>query len=329
MILLRLLFCFLALNTQNCTPAPEAPSESVNNENAAPPLSFSSPTPKTIELSPGHALPYNLDQPDRSVELAKELEEISGLSMEASGEYFWGVQDEKGKLYKIKLDNGKIEKEIKFHKSGDYEGVEAIGKEIYVVKSTGTLYQVKQPGESGQQTKKFNYFLSRENDVEGLTYDPRYHRLLLACKGLPATGESFDEIRQKKVVYSFDLKSKTLAPDPVYTIHLGKIREYLDAHPALRRYEKLKEFFSAGKENLTFNPSAIAIHPVNDNIYILSSVGKVLLVIDRSGKIVTIEKMDKKIHRQPEGITFSADGTLYIANEGKGGKAKIHQFRMR
>ena len=37
-------------------------------------------------------------------------------------------------------------------------------------------------------------------------------------------------------------------------------------------------------------------------------------------------KLKKKIHEQPEGIVFAQDGTLYISNEGKDGKAKIYKF---
>lgn len=285
----------------------------------------------TTEVSAPALIPlaYDLDAPELSLKLAPELMEISGLSMDKSGDFFWGVQDEEGNIYKINKKTGAIAARIKFHKAGDYEGIERVGEEIYVVKSTGTVYQVSNPGKVGQSLKKYNYFLSRENDVEGLAYDKKGNRLLLACKGVPASGESFEEIRYKKVIYAFDLQSNTIDETPVFTIHLDNIRQYLDQHPNLRRYEKLQEFFSAGKENLTFNPSAITVHPTTGEIYVLSSVGKVLIVLSPTGKIIGVEKMDKKIHRQPEGLTFDAAGTLYIANEGKGGTAMIHQFSMK
>ncbi len=274
-----------------------------------------------------HVFAYQLNKPDETFNMPESLLEISGLGISDSGKNLYAVQDEKGTIFKISKKNGDVIEKIKFHKEGDYEGIEVVGDQIYVVKSTGTIYQVINPGQSTQQMKKYNSFLSRENDVEGLTYDKKNHRLLLACKGIPATGESFEVVRYKKVVYSFDLATHTLNPDPVYTIQLREIRNYLEQHTHLKEYEKLVEFFSAGKENLTFNPSAIAIHPITGEIYITSSRGKVLIVLNEAGVVTHIEKLSKKVHAQPEGLVFDRDGTLYISNEGKGGKPKIHRFR--
>jgi DNA-binding beta-propeller fold protein YncE len=41
-----------------------------------------------------------------------------------------------------------------------------------------------------------------------------------------------------------------------------------------------------------------------------------------------LEKLNKKIHSQPEGIVFGKDGTLYISNEGKKeGNGTVSIFR--
>jgi len=273
-----------------------------------------------------HNFPYELNEPDATFKLDKNLEEISGLGIDAVGKFLYAVQDEKGLVFKLDKSTGEIVDKIKFHKDGDYEGIELVGDKVYVVKSTGTIYEIKNLGDKNQEMKKYNSFLSRENDVEGLAFDAENNRLLVACKGIPATGESFEVMRYKKVIYAYDIETSTLSPDPIYTIQLDNIRKYLDQHTTLKEYEKLLEFFSAGKENLTFNPSAIAVHPISNKIYIISSSGKVLIVLDPSGDIIHIEKLKKSIHAQPEGIVFDSDGTLYISNEAKGKKPKIHRF---
>ncbi len=283
-------------------------------------------TSSTISLRPDHTFYYDLDNPDLTLKLDNELQEISGLGIDSSEEFLYAVQDEEGKIYMIDVKTGEVKSKTKFHKDGDYEGIEVVGNSIYVVKSTGTIYHVTNVGGPDQQLEKFNSFLSRENDVEGLAFNAEENCLLLACKGLPATGESFEEIRYKKTIYKFDLSNNTLLSEPLYTIRLNEIRQYLDRHTSLKKYEKLVEFFSAGKENLTFNPSAIAIHPITKDIYLTSSSGKILLVLNPSGKVVHIEKLDKDVHAQPEGLAFTKNGTLYISNEGKGGKARIHRF---
>ena len=52
-----------------------------------------------------------------------------------------------------------------------------------------------------------------------------------------------------------------------------------------------------------------------------------LLIINQAGEIQHMVKLSKKIHRQPEGITFAKDGTLYISNEGKGGHGRIFVYK--
>ena len=91
----------------------------------------------------------------------------------------------------------------------------------------------------------------------------------------------------------------------------------------------MQELFSEEKNEMRFSPSGIAVHPLTGDIYVTSSKGKMLLVMDPQGKILHLVKMKKSIHPQPEGICFDADGTLYIANEGKEDKARIYKFLYR
>ncbi|MEM8907285.1 MAG: SdiA-regulated domain-containing protein [Bacteroidota bacterium] len=161
--------------------------------------------------------------------------------------------------------------------------------------------------------------------MEGLGYDPTSHSLLIACKGIPATGESFEIARLKKVIYRFDLREKVLQADPSFEISLTTIHDFLKTGCLEKNIEKLMSFFQPD-QNLTFNPSALAIHPLSGNIYILSSSKKIIIVLDSQGEIIYLSRLNKKVHKQPEGLAFDADGTLYLSNEGKSGKAYIHRF---
>lgn len=278
----------------------------------------------TLPSTPeNYALGYNLGTPDVTMKLSKKLEEISGLSMSKDGQQLVAIEDENGKVYLLDKTTGEIQQDFTFWKSGDYEGVEVVGSDIYVLKSSGTLYRVSKPGETDQVVEKYNSVLDQDNDVEGLAYDQVNHRLLLACKAKAGDGEAF---QAKKGIYAFDLQTLTLQENPAYVISLPDIHEYLETAPAIRKLEKLAEMFAPGQSDLTFAPSGIAIHPITKDIFIISSVGKVLLVLSASGKLLHIEKMSKEVHPQPEGICFDEKGNLYIANEGKGGTGKIFRF---
>jgi len=281
--------------------------------------------PSGITVQDGYHFPYQLAEADQTFVMPHKLEEISGLDLSDDGNTLAAIQDEDGELFFINRYTGEVQSEIKFWKDGDYEGVEFVGDEVYVVKSTGTIYEVLEPGSEDQEVNKYNFFLDDDNDVEGLAHDAPNNRLLLACKAKAGYERDYPH---RKGIYAFDLSSKTLSEAPVYFVQLDSIRYYLGHSPATQKLEKLISFFSSD-EDFDFSPSAIAIHPLSGHLYITSSVGKLLLVMDTKGQIVHIEKLSKEVHAQPEGICFAADGTLYISNEGKNGKGKIHRFSFR
>lgn len=275
-----------------------------------------------MELITENSFPYKLDEPTVTIELPKKLTEISGLGINETGTHLYAVQDEEGKIFKINLENQKVEKEIEFHKDGDYEGIELVKESVFVVKSSGTIYEVKNCGEKNQEVIKHKFELNKNSDVEGLGYDPIDKRLLLSCKGKVGKGDEFDF---KKGIYGLDLATMKLEENPAYTISLDSVTQFLSTNTALEKMDKLIKLFKP-EEEFIFGPSGIAVHPKTGDVYVLSSVGKLLVILTHSGTIKHMVKLKKKVHEQPEGITFDQDGTLYISNEGKAGKGKIYKF---
>ncbi|RMF31045.1 MAG: hypothetical protein D6765_02345 [Bacteroidetes bacterium] len=271
---------------------------------------------------------YNLNQPDTVLLLQWDLQEISGLStLSGAADLLAAVNDEEGKIFLLDKTSGRIRSHFEFWKDGDYEGIEWVGDTAFVVKSTGTVYEVRHPGTDSTKTIKFNGFLDRSFDVEGLGYDAQNHQLLLACKG---AGGDADSLRLKKAIYAFDLQRRKFLPHPRYVISLEEVHRYLGSSNLEEELDRLLEFFDPGSSELSLSPSAIAVHPLSRNLYILSSAGKLLTILSPQGKILHIQRMKKKVHPQPEGLCFDPDGTLYIANEGKGvGKGTLLRFSPR
>ncbi len=89
---------------------------------------------------------------------------------------------------------------------------------------------------------------------------------------------------------------------------------------------ELLAFFDSSKGDMSFQPSGIAIHPITGNIYILGSVGNLLIVFSRDGTMLAMVKLRSRYFPQAEGICFSPDGTLYIANEGDVDKGTVLKF---
>ncbi|MEO0557177.1 MAG: SdiA-regulated domain-containing protein [Bacteroidota bacterium] len=246
-------------------------------------------------------LPYAVNAPDAAFELPDELEEISGLTVLSDG-HLGAVQDEDGLLFQIDGQTGDVLNAEPFGDSGDYEGVEATPDALWVLKSNGTVYELQRAGETGIEAESFNTELNSRNDAEGLGYDAEGNRLLIALKGHP--GNDLDGVR---AMYAFDLASRTLSDTPVLLLD----RDVVDTNG----------------EN--FKPSALAVRPGTQEIYILSSVKKSLLVVLPDGTIQSAVALSPELHRQPEGIAFAPDGTLFISNEGAGRAATLLRFSPR
>lgn len=242
-------------------------------------------------------VPYRFSEPDVRVELPDVLSEISGLTVLPSG-HLGAVQDERGTIYEVDPATGRIVDELSFFGSGDFEGIELTPDAVWTVRSDGDLYRVARAADGSVATEKTETALSSRNDVEGLAYDPAGDRLLLVCKEDPGSG--LDGVR---AVYAFSLASRQLSARPVFTIP----RSQIDTDDA-------------------FKPSALAVHPATGHVYVLSSVRKAVAVLGADGALLTVRPLPEGLFPQPEGLAFTADGTLYISNEGPSGPATLLRF---
>ncbi|MEM6396830.1 MAG: SdiA-regulated domain-containing protein [Bacteroidota bacterium] len=266
-----------------------------------------------------YSFPYNLSTPQLVGELDDKLEEVSGLSL--SGTELLAVQDEDGIIFKLDVETGKIESTIEFGDDGDYEGIEHVGQYVYVVKSSGTLYRVSRAGTDDQQVDKFNGFLNKDNDVEGLAYDPAKNRLLLACKAPDVSPET-------RHIYAFDLNTHTFISEPILEVAREEIQAYLASCQPTAQHAAICDFFDS-EEKFRLGPSALAIHPQTGQYYLTSSRGKILVVASPRGRIQHVFRLDKEYFPQPEGLAFAPNGDLYISTEAKSGEpARIWKLGM-
>ena len=278
----------------------------------------------TLFEKKGYNFPYDLSEPDKEWKLPKKLVEISGLSTIDENRLAC-VQDEKGNVYVFNLTSGEVESKIDFGDDGDYEGIELIGNDAWVLKSNGTLFEVSNfLNEENPASTKHTTELSKKNDAEGLAYDPVSHSLLIACKGHPFVEEK--EGKEFKALYSFDLKSKKLNLNPFLLIEMDTIKYYKNYNTMTQLGIELLAYFDDSKGDLSFQPSGLATHPVTGHFYILGSVGNLLMVFSRENEMLAMIKLRSKYFAQPEGLCFGPDGKLYIANEGNEKAATILLF---
>ena len=80
------------------------------------------------------------------------------------------------------------------------------------------------------------------------------------------------------------------------------------------------------KKTPYFSPSALAVHPLSGEIYIISSPAAALVVYDKQGKFLSGVELDRGVHPQPEGMVIDKQGFLYISSEARGGIATLNIY---
>ena len=75
-------------------------------------------------------------------------------------------------------------------------------------------------------------------------------------------------------------------------------------------------------------PSAMGIHPLTNEFFITDGPKARLLIMDESGKISKLLDLGSAFS-QPEGITFSPEGEVFISNEGTKDPGNIIRIQLK
>lgn len=246
-------------------------------------------------------VPYNFAKPDEKMVLGKHLHEISGMAYMPKRNMMLAENDEKGDIFTIDFKN-KIDQvdKVKFGGKSDYEDIVYTDTSVYMLVSTGSVVEVKIK-DSSFTTTEFELG-GEKNEFEAMYLEKATNSLILLCK------ECVHEKDEVRVAWRFNLLTKTFSADPAYTIHIADIQKML------------------GDEKAEFKPSAAGINPITGKLFIVASVGKLLVIASKDGKIEHVFRLDPLVYNQPEGMTFASNGDLYISNEGGEGDATILKF---
>ena len=267
-------------------------------------------TVKPVSLQ---SINYDLAHPLQKWSLSDSLAQISGIAWVKNGQ-FLAIEDLRPILYEIKLGDtaGIISNKIQFRQAEedkfDFEDLAVVNDTVYALWSHGAIFKIirGKKEDSAQRTKTWH---KKDNNTEGLAFDPVSGNLLIACKeesGLQ------DEKKSTRAIYEFDRKADSLKPGTFMLINK-------------------KDFEAVAGEKVDFYPAAIAVHPTTHDIYVISTKDtKAIAQFSHEGKLKAFDYIDKEVLPQPEGMCFDPEGNLYISTESRHHKpAYIYKFALK
>lgn len=237
------------------------------------------------------------DKQRKQYVLPDELLEISGF-VHLNNQRVAAINDERGEIYFLNLENDSLTSH-RFRGKGDYEELVRADSCYFVLDSKGDIIEINA---NTLQDTTYKFKVKGKKEFESLVWYPKRKKLVLITK---------DQRKKSKAgitAYSFDLQTRQFDAEPFFEISLKDI------------FTKMENFDAECK------PSAAALSPVNGHLYIIASIGKLLLECTPDGQLLKIFKINPGHFPQPEGISFAANGDMYISNEGLDGKATILKY---
>lgn len=239
--------------------------------------------------------PYNFLNPHKTYDVPEILKEISGIAW-AGNNILYCVQDETGIIFKYDISKEELSGMIRFTDFGDFEDISLNGDTAYILRSDGTLFYFSHKNFGG----KYETTVIPLNclNIESLFLDKTDKTFLIACKD-----NSINTYGSYRSVYAFPINSM-YSPEIALTIDLNEINKMLHV-----KYPELSV------EKIQFNPSAIAVHPLTKEVYILSAINR-MLAIYHDKKLTDLFPLPAELYYKPEGLDFTEDGNLFISSEG-------------
>ncbi len=245
-----------------------------------------------------HAQPtdFGFNDPTRRLQLVDGLKEISGLAV-ASENTVYAHNDEYGIVYEINLEDGAVASVFALGDptvKADFEGVAAAEGRIFLVTSTGLIFETLRGGH--RERVRYNIYDTGAGEfceIEGITSAPARGEFLLMCKTPHKTA-----LNGRLVVFKWSLVNRTPVSTPWLDISLAELL--------------------TARERRNFRPSAIEWRARDDMLIMLSARSHLLLALRRDGTLIAKKELPVKVHPQAEGVAIMPSGDLVIADEGVG-----------
>ncbi len=215
-----------------------------------------------------------------------------------------GIEPVNGNVMMIDLLNNSIASQLSLGSEFKFVDVSKMDSTLILFDSNSKVHFLLPPYDS---TSFVSTNETKENfSTSGICFHESTKRLFLLSEV-----QEKEEGQFSSFLYAFNLNKRQLREEPLFEINSFAIETFA-INNNLRLPRNKVTYDGDTVEGLNFTPSALAIHPKTNEIYVLSSDDRTLVVYNQFGDVVNFTVLDAMIFSKPTGMTFQENGDLLI-----------------
>jgi hypothetical protein len=247
---------------------------------------------------------FDLIHPSEINILPMGVSSFSDLTLMDSS-HLVGIEPISGNVVFLDINNYSISSQLSLGSDFRFQAISRIDSTLILMDSENKVHFLVPPYD-------INSFVSSNETIEnfhssGICLHESTKRLFLISEV-----QEKEEGQFSSYLYAFNLNKNKLSDEPLFEINLTDIETF-----AIKNNLSLPTTIVSNSgdtiQGLDLNPSAIAVHPKTNEIYILSS-DRSLIVYNQFGEVVNFTLLDASIFSKPTGMTFQENGDLLISN---------------
>jgi hypothetical protein len=248
---------------------------------------------------------FDLQHPNSVQTLPMGIQPFSDVAL-LDSTHLLGLNQESGMMFVYDLNDHSVVPFPLWDMESKISNISTLDSTLLLVDDAKHIHFLSSPYDSSSLTT-----LNLENeqfDPTSVCYHKETNRLFLI-----ASNEERTVGYSNSSIYAYNLNQRKLNAQPLFSISGEDIEAFAIQNNLMIPHSDIS-IMDDTLESMNFTPTAIAVHPKTNEIYILSGSDHSLVVFNQFGKIVNFTTLDKNTFSHPSAMTFKKNGDLLITD---------------
>jgi hypothetical protein len=248
---------------------------------------------------------FDLQHPNSVRTLPMGVQPFSDVTL-LDSTHLIGLDQESGSLFVYDMDANSVSPFLPWDLGSKIRNISTVDSTLLLVDDAKHIHFLSAPYDAASLTT-----LNLENEqfeAVSVCFHQESHRLFLMT-----SNEERTEGYSSSSVYAYNLNQRKLNVQPLFSISGEDIEAFAIQNNLIAPHSDLS-IVDDTLETMNFTPSAIAVHPKTNEIYVLSRADHSLVVFNQFGEIVNFTSLDKTTFSDPSAMTFKKSGDLVITD---------------